>query len=126
MQNEMRDRLSELIRTSDILCDSCGENAPSYCAEAIADHLIENGVIVPPCKVGDIVYSKYSGTNEIEYYIIDKVIHLGSDNFEFEAHLENEDGDTVDIIEFGVKEIGLTVFFAEEEAVQKLKEGIKK
>lgn len=25
-------------------------------AEIIADHLLENGVIVPPCKVGDTVY----------------------------------------------------------------------
>ena len=119
MQNEMREKLVEILY--DLFHNT---NFPTM--ERIADHLIENGVIVPPCKVGDIVYSKYSGTNEIEYYIIDKVIHLGSDNFEFEAHLENEDGDTVDIIEFGVKEIGLTVFFAEEEAVQKLKEGIKK
>lgn len=27
----------------------------------IADHLIANGVIVPPCKVGDTVYVTYAG-----------------------------------------------------------------
>lgn len=52
----MRERLMELIIESDILCDTCGESSPSYCAEAIADYLLENGIIVPPCKVGDTVY----------------------------------------------------------------------
>ena len=86
----------------------------------LADELIANGVILPPCKVGDIVYAKYSGTNEIEYYVIDKVSHLGSNYFEFEAHLENEDGYTVDTIEFTVPEIGLTVFLTREEAEKAL------
>lgn len=91
-------------------------------SEQIADHLLANGVIVPPCKVGDIVYAKYSGTNEIEYYVVDKVAHIGSNYFEFEAHLENEDGYTVDIIEFVATEIGKTVFLTEEEADKKLEE----
>ena len=52
----MRDKLIELIRiashelTSRCVGD-CGD-----CSESIADYLIENGVIVPPCKVGDNVY----------------------------------------------------------------------
>lgn len=91
-------------------------------ANKFADYLLANGVIAPPCKVGDIVYAKYSGTNEIEYYVIDKVSHLGSNYFEFEAHLENEDDYTVDIIEFTVPEISLTVFLTPEEAEKVLKE----
>ncbi len=51
-----REKLIKSINESGILCDSCGENTSSYCAEAIADHLLANGVIVPPCKVGDVVY----------------------------------------------------------------------
>lgn len=43
MQNEMRDRLIELL--GDYLY-----------SEQIADHLIANGVILPPCKVGDKVW----------------------------------------------------------------------
>ena len=49
----MRDRLMELIYNSDILCDSCGESTSSYCAEAIADHLIANNVFVLPEKMKD-------------------------------------------------------------------------
>lgn len=53
---DKRKRLIELIRKSDILCDTCGENSSSYCAEALADYLLANGIIVPPCKVGDTVW----------------------------------------------------------------------
>lgn len=42
----MRDRLMALI--NDVV-------HPCH-AGALADYLIENGVIVPPCKVGDTVY----------------------------------------------------------------------
>lgn len=44
----MRDRLRELIN---IFVDS-----EEYKEEDIADYLLTNGVIVPPCRVGDAVY----------------------------------------------------------------------
>jgi hypothetical protein len=44
----MRDRLIRLINH----CTSCEECRD----EDIADHLLADGVIVPPCKVGDTVY----------------------------------------------------------------------
>ena len=54
---EMRDRLIELIRQSCCVdvwnyhTDDFKEPNP---IETLADHLLANGVIVPPCKVGDI------------------------------------------------------------------------
>lgn len=45
-----RERLIELIQNS---VDGCAR----HWAEVIADHLLANGVIVPPCKVGDTVYT---------------------------------------------------------------------
>ena len=62
----MRDRLIELIKRCTCHygppCDGdCGQchNVEAYddSIEYIADLLLENGVIVPPCKVGDTVYS---------------------------------------------------------------------
>ena len=44
-----RDRLIELIQNS---VNGCAR----HWAEIIADYLLANGVIVPPCKVGDTVY----------------------------------------------------------------------
>lgn len=63
----MRDRLVELLKNARIihtLCNSDGKPIKSFATKAIeegaelqlADHLLANGVIVPPCKVGDTVY----------------------------------------------------------------------
>lgn len=74
MQNDMRDRLVDLIKEchkkeNDIMF---GENRPLEFDEwtgIYADHLIANGVIVPPCKVGDKVYT-ISIDREIEEYTV--------------------------------------------------------
>jgi hypothetical protein len=61
----MRDRLVELISkaraecasTSCFQCEYQDKEMPKDCVpRLIADHLLANGVIVPPCKVGDMVY----------------------------------------------------------------------
>jgi hypothetical protein len=60
----MRDRLVELIAEGrelceQIQCEGCtrGCKGLNDCiAKVQADHLLKNGVIVPPCKVGDTLY----------------------------------------------------------------------
>lgn len=49
----MRDRLIEVINKFDEL-DFC--IPPDWWIEHLTDHLLANGVIVPPCKVGDVVF----------------------------------------------------------------------
>ena len=61
MANEMRDRLVEILGdegcTKPIPCNICEYKDFYNCHNyARADRLIESGVIVPPCKVGDVVY----------------------------------------------------------------------
>ena len=51
----MRDRLIELLLNVDYALDTDGREARDS-AEFIADYLLENGVIVPPCKLGDTVW----------------------------------------------------------------------
>lgn len=61
MQNDMRDRLVDLIKEchkkeNDIMF---GENKSLEFDEwtgIYADHLIANGVVLPPCRVGDSCY----------------------------------------------------------------------
>ena len=52
----MLDRLAYMINKSGILCDTCGENTSSYCAEQLALYLLDRGVILPPLKLGDDVW----------------------------------------------------------------------
>jgi hypothetical protein len=61
----MRDRLVELISkaraecasTSCFQCEYQDKETPKDCVpRLIEDHLLANGVILPPCKVGDAVY----------------------------------------------------------------------
>ena len=68
-----RDRLIELLEQADNKCANtidCGECEQHGKGEKcinnhLADYLLANGVIVPPCKVGDIVYFHHIiGTNE--------------------------------------------------------------
>ena len=70
MQNDMRDRLVELMNFVQCKAECCSALDGGRCGdldnldrcqiETIADHLIANGVVVPPCKVGDTVYCIYN------------------------------------------------------------------
>lgn len=51
----MRDRLIELVKHVPYGVGVGATFEQSFCKK-VADHLIANGVIVPPCKVGDTVY----------------------------------------------------------------------
>lgn len=48
----MRDRLTELIKNAPVWKNGTFDEA----CEFVADYLIKNGVIVPPCKVGTLVH----------------------------------------------------------------------
>ena len=64
----MRDRLIELIKEGEDRTPcafdpeyDCEDKKCGDCVrEAIADHLLANGVIAPPCKVGDTLWIRWS------------------------------------------------------------------
>lgn len=84
----------------------------------VADHLLANGVIVPPCKVGDMVY-----------VICDKKVQ---ETTVFSMIIETEDSHWIYILKckvflggtnvFKRFAFGKTVFLTKEEAEAKLKE----
>ena len=109
----MRNRLREIILKSDILCDSCGENTSSYCAEALADAILDEGVILPPCKVGDIVYVLGKFTGQI---IESKVMTISMSEDDVFLHLDNGTYVTES------QQIGKTAFLTRKEARKALKQ----
>ena len=52
----MRDRLIELLCSAPLGSKTFEEQYYKSTITRIADYLLENGVIVPPCKVGDNIY----------------------------------------------------------------------
>ena len=116
----MRDRLIELL---------CGHymNTTSDATE-VADYLLENGVIVPPCKVGEIVWvnNKY-GTMPAKVYQITQtfygcfMVNLHYDLsycYNNRINTNGAVGYTEDKFEFGE-----TAYHTKEEAEARLKGG---
>ena len=87
----------------------------------ITEHLIANGVIVPPCNVGDIVFTSYDHifgmqTNEI---LTCRVVFIGF----------GENGNYINIVDnyghmhsMSFEEFDKTVFFTRKEAEKALKQ----
>lgn len=105
-----RDRLIELVVNADTydsyeckLCTKKDTSCGRCNAEKLADYLLANGVIVPPCKVGDKIYQ----------------LDTAGDIYESELTqiIYNTKG-----IAFDERAIGKTVFLTKEEAEQALAE----
>lgn len=108
MQNEMRDRLMELVSDAEIEW----QRSIKGFAEVCADYLIENGVVVLPIKVGDTIYYPYEYGNKVLEKTVKKIV------------IENDDKWLdVGVSYLPFENIGKTVFLTKEQAEQKLKEG---
>lgn len=110
----MRERLIELI-----------EDAYFCNIEELADHLLANGVIVPPCKAGDKVYfvNERCDENADEYIDISvgEVVSFSMQKEGLWAYCRYEDGLTYwHIVD---EDFGKTVFLTKEEAEAALKGG---
>lgn len=90
-------------------------------ADALADHLIAEGVIVPPCKVGDKVYKiTRNKVKECEVVFVGISADERCSHFNF---VENyADGTFKQSYSMVFEVIGKTVFRTKEEAEEKLKE----
>ena len=108
MANEMRDRFLHLIHEAE---EKFTDRPVLDIEKFVVDYLIENGVVVPPCKVGDTVYYPYEYRNVVLEKTVIKIV------------IEKEDR----WLDVGVsflpfENIGKTVFLTKAEAEQKLKE----
>ena len=110
----MKDRLIELIQQS---VKGCARNW----ADIIADYLLENGVIVPPCKVGDTVY--YLEGSRILEGTVKSFSTIMKDNY-FVVYVETKYS-LLGIERFGYWMFGKKIFLTREEAEQALKGGMQ-
>lgn len=104
----MRDRLIDLLHDSDLSLDSV----------RLANYLLDNGVIVPPCKVGDIVYKIFGGKIvEMRAVAIPLLISSLGAHLSVTAENRREACISLDLDDFGK-----TVFLTREEAEAALAE----
>lgn len=104
----MKEKLNELLDT--MIDENEGKNLTT---EKIADYLIQNGILVPPCKVGDEVWVVFEWDSELMQGEITMVQQQFDESWNLwvSRHLV-----------FNATAIGETVFLSREEAEKKLKE----
>ena len=121
----MRDRLIELLNT----CQDrgqrwnyfeSGQSVESVTNEILADYLLANGVIVPPCKVGDTVYEIQPTRKRVQAYEITTIKYNGH-YWWFTWILKDRKGIYGNVDGFSSHQIGKTVFLTREEAERALK-----
>lgn len=119
MANEMRDRLVELLKTASYYLDE-----QDVLCNRIADHLIANGVIVPPVKLGQTIFI----LEDIGIQTLPEIVPLNVYRINFTI---SEDGlyfhivcvtENRSIQHIRGEDFGKTVFLTKAEAEQKLKE----
>lgn len=117
----MRNRLIELISNVQYM---------GGLEEKLADYLLANGVIVPPCKVGDTVYSFCDDFGVVLPYFVEnlRIGFMDKDRnywcYEANCHTEETD-ELLDEIDFDLDDLGKTVFLTREEAEKALKGGVQ-
>ena len=112
----MRDRLVELLKKAD---DYASGVCTDYneAQEVCTDFLLSNGVIVPPCKVGDKVYrtfGNYCGEKIFEG-VVDQISIYNNREIRFWVYGHP--------LGFACHDIGKTVFLTREEAEKALRGG---
>lgn len=117
-----REKLIDLIVSADISLFGTGK---PY-AEVYADYLLENGVVVLPCNVDDTVYLTKNVWNTL-HTIPQKAkvssFYYDTENNEINFHCVF--GRERAISNFGIADIGETVFLTKEEAEKALAERAK-
>lgn len=126
MMNE-REKLIELLLQSELKAEKLGIfNCHRSEAKAgiVADFLLESGVIVPPVKVGDTVYTNVSWQG---WYLRDKdkpykakVVYIGINGSKNYVNVVYEKNDNM--LTFTFDEIGDRIFLTREEAEKALAE----
>lgn len=126
MANEMRDRLVELL--SDIPCnaESCSAVCDGRCQEfddldrcqiyRLADHLTENGVVVPPCSLHQTLW-EITWNKRIEQCKVSSLTQKADGSFKIRlTNLIHKF-----VFEITPDKIGKTVFLTKSQAEEALK-----
>ena len=118
---ESRDRLIEIITQKQNWGQTYEKSiyTRNVSNTKLADHLIAEGVIVPPCKVGGIVYEIQPIRGIVQEYEITTIKYNGH-YWWFTWILKDRKGIYGNVEGFSSHQIGKTVFLTKEDAEAKL------
>ena len=121
----MRDRLIDLLTDDLPKADNPLQFVSDEIVERLADMLIANGVIVPPCKVGDTVYIpwEFNYTNGVAFSEVEKIVFY-SPNMP-RIFIKDLESDMPVPSNFCLDDFGKTIFLTKKEAEQALKGGVE-
>ena len=97
------------------------EVIPWHTREETADYLLDHGVIVPPCKVGDTVYKILDVEWDVGEFVVYNTHYIHNDHKIIRYDAECHSHEDIDDIWFYDDDIGKTVFLTREEAEKALK-----
>ena len=117
----MRDRLIELLKESGLI-HQCAENYNDvdYYTGKIADYLLANGVIVPPCYIGQEIWHNtkhYDGRIETRKGKVSMLQQKADKSWKIRITVRSS------VWDFSPDEIGVRYFFSKEDAEKALKGG---
>jgi hypothetical protein len=110
----MKEKITEILKA---YTKKNNISASSVVLEEYAEELVRQGVIVPPCKVGDIVFTIFEGDIEALKVTYTKT----EESSEFVYRYYDAKNKFLNM-PFSDRSIGKTVFLTKEEAEQALKE----
>lgn len=139
IQMNDRERLIGLIKEGMNKHESTVENYVQPVSKFVADYLLEHGVIVPPCKVGNVVYVKpktWSGLSFINYdhcfihsehFLAAEVVSIIKTRKQnlIKLKVYHRATCTAEYKRYPVSSIGKTVFLTREEAEKSIERGMR-
>ena len=114
---KQKDRLVELL-------DEFVAKSNNTTTLALADYILADGWMRPPCKMGQTVYQIQPTRNRVQAYKVTAYKFNGRSYF-FSWVLKDRKGFYENVEGFSDIQIGKTVFLTKEEAEAKLKEGVQ-
>lgn len=121
MQNEMRDRLIEIIGDLPFSAEYDGYNSFEW-AEHFADHLLTNGVVVFPVSIGQTIFRMNIYNDAYREATVVAIYYAEDKKYHPKPHILVHHGNERGRLRINFSDFGKTVFLTKEEAEKALKE----
>ena len=115
--SEMKDSLIKILNAFPVWGKTLKDHWFDQAIERLADHLLANGVIVLPCKVGDVVWWTDGCTRFAHKVEVTRISYTAEYGFDMSGFTRNQNHKM-----FNERDIGKTVFLTKEEAEAALAE----